>query len=244
MTLAAVAPSSPTPLLSALAVRAWRLERAAVRRTAPVCYPMFMAESLTLRSIYDEHADFVWRSLRRLGVSEADVPDATQEVFLVVHRRLAEFEGRSKITTWLYGIALRVASDRRKQAWERRRASDDASIDQAADPAHDAGLELERRQGLALLERILDDLPLEQRAVFTLFELDGLTGDAISELLEIPLGTVYSRLRLARETFAKTAARLRAVDERRTRSPHPPDRPSAERLRAEEPRPLLAGGRR
>jgi RNA polymerase sigma-70 factor (ECF subfamily) len=70
----------------------------------------------------------------------------------------------------------------------------------------------ERREGLAMLEAILDELPLEQRAVFTLFELDGLSGDGIAEMLEIPLGTVYSRLRIAREQFKKTVTRLQARD--------------------------------
>ena len=69
---------------------------------------------MTFKEVYDEHFRFVWRSLRRLGVRESDVPDAVQDVFLVVHRRLAEFEGRSKVTTWLFGICFRVARDRRK----------------------------------------------------------------------------------------------------------------------------------
>lgn len=168
---------------------------------------------LSFKEVYDEHFRFVWRSLRRLGVPESDVADAVQDVFLVVHRRLGEFEGRSKVTTWLYGICYRVAHDRRRLAHVRRRADDDdGHLDDRADESADVGAAAERRQGLAMLEAILDELPLEQRAVFTLFELDGLGGEAIAEMLQIPLGTVYSRLRIGREQFKKTVARLQARD--------------------------------
>lgn len=173
-----------------------------------------MREGPGFQQVYDEHFRFVWRSLRRLGVREGDVADAAQDVFLVVHRRLGAFEGRAKMTTWLYGICMRVASDRRRSAFSRRSAGDDGSLDRAADDGPSAHAEAERRQGLALLEAILDEMSLEQRAVFTLFELDGMTGEAIAELLEVPLGTVYSRLRLAREVFKRASARIRARDAR------------------------------
>lgn len=162
--------------------------------------------------VYDEHFRFVWRSLRRLGVPESDVADAAQDVFLVVHRRLDEFEGRSKMTTWLYGICLRVARDRKRLAHNRRRASDDSPLDDAPDETVDVAADAERRQGLRLLETLLDALPLEQRAVFTLFEMEGLGGEAIAEMLDIPIGTVHSRLRLAREAFERNLKRLQARD--------------------------------
>lgn len=168
---------------------------------------------MTFKEVYDEHFRFVWRSLRRLGVRESDVADAVQDVFLVVHRRLGEFEGRSKVTTWLFGISLRVAKDRRRSAHERRRSDDEMPLSQQIDERADVAAEAERREGFAMLEKILDDLPLEQRAVFTLFELEGMSGDDIAETLEVPLGTVYSRLRLAREAFRRSLARLQAQAE-------------------------------
>lgn len=171
-----------------------------------------MLDLSRFESVYKEHFHFVWRSLRRLGVPESDVSDAAQDVFLVVHRRLDEFEGRSKMTTWLYGICLRVARDRKRLAHNRRRSDDDAAIDEAHDDRVDVAADAERRQAARLLEELLDALPLEQRAVFTLFELDGLGGDAIAEMLEIPIGTVHSRLRLARETFERNLKRLQARD--------------------------------
>jgi len=167
-------------------------------------------QEMTFKEVYDEHFRFVWRSLRRVGVRESDVADAVQDVFVVVHRKIGEFEGRSKVTTWLFGICLRVARDRRRLAHVRHDVSDDASISERADEQADVAAEAERRQGLALLDRILDELPLDQRAVFTLFELDAMSGEAIAELLDIPVGTVHSRLRLAREAFRQILTRRHA----------------------------------
>ncbi|WP_437630079.1 RNA polymerase sigma factor [Sorangium sp. So ce854] len=174
---------------------------------------------MTFGEVYAQHFRFVWRSLRRLGVPESDAADAVQDVFLVVHRRLPEFEGRSKITTWLYSICFHVARDRRKLAHMRRRAHDDEPLLDCADDRADVGAQAERRQAIELLEVILDELPLEQRAVFTLFELDGMGGEEVAELLDIPLGTVYSRLRLARDAFRRAVARLNARDQFRVGGP-------------------------
>lgn len=167
---------------------------------------------MTFREVYDEHFRFVWRSLRRLGVREDDVQDAVQDVFVVVHRRLGDFEGRSKVTTWLFGICLRVARDRRRLAYTRRTSCDEASIAERADDTADVAAEVERKQGMELLDAMLDEMPIEQRAVFTLFELDAMTGEDIAEMLEIPLGTVYSRLRMARDQFRRSLTRHQARD--------------------------------
>jgi RNA polymerase sigma-70 factor, ECF subfamily len=169
-----------------------------------------MTGRLTFKEVYEEHFRFVWRSLRRLGVPESDVADSVQDVFLVVHRRLDEFEGRSKVTTWLYGICYRVARDRRRLAHVRRHVDDEAAVAERVDDRADVAAEAERRQGMALLESILDEMPIEQRAVFTLFELETMSGEAIAEALEIPLGTVYSRLRIGREQFRKSLSRMQA----------------------------------
>jgi RNA polymerase sigma-70 factor (ECF subfamily) len=145
-------------------------------------------------------------------VPEADAKDATQEVFMVVHRKLDEFEGRSKITRWLFAICLRVASDRRKKASFRREVLQDSIlIDQSSQSIH-SGANAEQRENARRLEQVLDNIPLDQRAVFVLFELEGMTGAEIGELLDIPVPTVHSRLRLARETFHQSAQRYRAHD--------------------------------
>lgn len=168
---------------------------------------------MTFEEVYDEHFNFVWRSLRRLGVSEADVQDAAQDVFVIVYNKLAGFEGRSKISTWLFSICMHIAKDRRRSAHERRRSPEEIDFQERADPQADVGAAVERRQGAEWIEIILNEMPDEQRAAFVLFELEAQTCEQIASLLGIPLGTVYSRLRLAREAFKKSLARLKAKDE-------------------------------
>jgi RNA polymerase sigma-70 factor (ECF subfamily) len=173
---------------------------------------------MTFKEVYDENFRFVWRSLRRLGIRESDVADAVQEVFVVVHRKLAEFEGRSKVTTWLFGICLNVARDRKRAAHERRRSEEDAPISDRPDERADVGAEAERRQALALIQGIILEMPDDQGEVFYKFELEGMSGEAIAAELEVPLGTVHSRLRLAREQFRKAVARMHARDDFRQAS--------------------------
>lgn len=166
--------------------------------------------SIEFRRFYDEHVRFVWRALVRLGVGPNDLPDAVQEVFVVVHVKLGEFEGRSKITTWLFGICTRVASDRRQRAHVRREIPS-LDLPQVAAESTDApGDATERARARELLAAIVDWMPEEQRVVFVLFELEGLSGESIAELLDVPVGTVRSRLRLAREVFRQAVARLQA----------------------------------
>src|SRR5687768_11748421 len=93
------------------------------------------AERPTLRQVFDEHAAYVWRALRHLGVPDSELDDYCQEVFLVVHRQLATFEGRSKLRTWIYGICLRVASDRRRRARVRLERTDSEPARGIAEPS-------------------------------------------------------------------------------------------------------------
>ncbi len=165
---------------------------------------------MDFRAVYEQHFDFVWRSLRRLGVPEADVPDAAQEVFLVVLRRLGEFEGRARLTTWLFRICLRVTQERHRHVRTRREQLDEQAIDDCIDEQGDLGQQAERREQVAQLDEALARLDLDQRAVFVLFELEEMSGEEISEALSIPLGTVYSRLRLGREAFRKAFQRVQA----------------------------------
>jgi len=174
---------------------------------------------MTFLEVYHEHFRFVWGSLRRLGVRESDTPDAVQDVFLVVHRRLSEFEGKSKMTTWLFGICTNVATARRRLAHVRREVPSEemAAIEETADTSSDAAAQAERRQGLSLLDQVLDQMSPEQRAVFVMFEVEEMSIDAIAELVDIPRGTVSSRLRLARETFRESVGRLQERERFRLR---------------------------
>jgi RNA polymerase sigma-70 factor (ECF subfamily) len=174
------------------------------------------ATPLAFRQVYDQHFAFVWRALYRLGVPERDLPDAAQDTFLAVHRQLSGFEGRSKLTTWLFGICFRIARSRGRRAHLRREVLDGDNREPQSD-APGAECAIEQQRDLELLGRVLDRMELDDRAVFTLFELEGLTGREIAELLELPLGTVYSKLRKARalieEQFERAGRRTeRAPD--------------------------------
>jgi RNA polymerase sigma-70 factor (ECF subfamily) len=161
-----------------------------------------------LQQLAEEHFRFIWRSLRRLGVPPLSVDDATQQVFEVAARRLADLEpGREK--AFLFKTALLVATDARRLA-ARSRARDGGGVDELTDPApspEDAALRDEKR---LLLDRVLAALELEQRTVFVLYELEELEMADIAELLGIPRGTVASRLRRAREAFHLEVKRVRA----------------------------------
>jgi RNA polymerase sigma-70 factor (ECF subfamily) len=169
---------------------------------------------MTFHEVYERHFDFVWKSLRRLGVPERDLPDVAQEVFVVVHRRLSSFEGRAKITTWLFQICLHAARDRGRRAHVRREVSDMTTVELQATHAERADQLLERRDDLAMFDAVLDGMSADQRAVFVMFELSEMTGDDIAETLGVPLGTVYSRIRLAREAFRRSVARVTARNAR------------------------------
>lgn len=167
---------------------------------------------MNLDRIYDQHADFVFRTLRALGVPDRDIGDAIQEVFLAIHRTLPAFEERCSMSTWLFTICRSVARDRRRRAYRRYEVIDGALVDAQPDSGSDLSTRLEHRQKLAELDAILEAMEEEQRLVFVLFEIERMTGAEISEALGIPLGTAYSRLRLARAAFRAAVARRRAAE--------------------------------
>ena len=177
-----------------------------------------MTESLTPRALYERHADFAWRTLRRLGVREAEANDALHDVFVIVHAKLSQFEGRSSVTTWLFTICRTVARERRRSAQRERNQLEDVNVDAELDLRADVARAAEHNERLAQLEAILAGFEPEQRNVFILFEIEKLTGEEISELLAVPLGTVYSRLQLAKKAFrqalSREAARERFVAQR------------------------------
>jgi len=171
---------------------------------------------MDFRAFYDEHVAMVWRALCRLGVARADLPDAVQEVFLVAFRKLPEFAGRSKPSTWLWGISYRVASDRRRLAHVRREVGDGEAVLAAGDRRPRPDEVAEQRERALLLDEILASLRPEQREVFVMFELEELSGKEIAGIVGAPLKTVFSRLRLAREAFTVAlGARRRSGDQAR-----------------------------
>jgi RNA polymerase sigma-70 factor (ECF subfamily) len=161
---------------------------------------------MNFRAFYDDHVALVWRTLFRLGTAKADLPDAVQEVFMVAYRKLPEFEGRSKPSTWLVGICYRVASDRRRMAYVRREIGDDPAVLARGDERPGPEEVAEQREQIELLDELLAELRPEQREVFVMFELEELSGKEIAAIVGAPIKTVFSRLRLARATFMAALA--------------------------------------
>jgi len=142
-----------------------------------------------------------------MGVAEADLDDACQEVFLIAHRKLPEFEGRSSPLVWLLGISVRVAAARRRRVQNTREVPSEGLPEPAGPEVASSGLE--RSEARVLLDRMLEGLDEAKRAVFVLYELEELSMPEISELLGCPLQTAYSRLHAARRQLeAAIASRL------------------------------------
>lgn len=172
-------------------------------------------EELTerFRAIYREHFPFVWRCLRRFGVHPSSLDDAAQDVFVVVHRRLAEFEGRSSVRTWLFAIAVRVA---RNHTRSQTRRGFDVTLD----------LELPDREGMSpdeiaqrraaslILNTALMQMDESLRLIFILSELEDFTAKEIAEALGMNANTVATRLRKARKDLDKSLERMRARERR------------------------------
>jgi RNA polymerase sigma-70 factor (ECF subfamily) len=191
-------------------------------RVAPPEAAATLQESLDFDDVYERHFPFVWRNLRRLGVPDAQIDDAAQDVFVVIHRKLSGFEARSSLRTWIFGILARVAADyrrslRRKSPHSRAAGAAieaDTVADEGTQDAHDRFVRLE---GVQLLHKLLDELDDDKRAVLVLAELEQMGAPEIAEALGVNLNTVYARLRAARQAFAQAVARERARDAWRLR---------------------------
>jgi RNA polymerase sigma-70 factor, ECF subfamily len=164
--------------------------------------------AFTLAEVYEAHFDFVWRSARRLGIPSLHLDDVVQEVFLVVHRRLAEFEGRSSLKTWLFGITRRVVRDHRRSA--RRKPAEPLGAIEPADVASAADARMTKDEEARLLHALLDELDEEKREVFVLAELEQMSGPEIADALDVNVNTVYARLRAARVAFESAVVRHQA----------------------------------
>lgn len=158
-----------------------------------------------LATVYQDHFKYVWRCLRSLGVDSNTLDDAVQEVFLVVSRKLEEFDGRSKLSTWLYAIVVHVARRHRATAANRARRIISGSAETfALGEAHAQGdlrAEVEKNEQLALAQRALSTLDDAKREVFVLACVEGMSAPEIADVTGVPLNTVYSRLRVAKQQF-------------------------------------------
>ena len=163
-------------------------------------------EAARFRSVYDACFPMVWRALRRLGVPEAAVADAAQDVFLKVHCNLATFEGRSSVRSWVFGIAINVAREhrRRTRSWAR---VEPRITELPTPPAAGPDDAVACNEALRLLDSVLDELDDDRRAVLVLAEWEEMTAPEIAAALHVNVNTVYTRLRAARADFDAALAR-------------------------------------
>jgi RNA polymerase sigma-70 factor (ECF subfamily) len=173
---------------------------------------------LDVSRIYVEHGDFVCRCLQRFGIRSADVLDASQEVFVTVHKRLHTFERDASMPAWLYGICRKVAAQHRRRAYLRRELHVDVEDMGIASGRPDPEESLDVARARRELCTILDELDVDKRAVFVMYEIEQMECAAIAEIMGVPVGTVYSRLHTARKAFEAALERWRM---RQSRKGHP-----------------------
>jgi len=160
-------------------------------------------------TVYEASFDGVVRWAGALGCPAADVDDVAQEVFLIVRRKLARFDGRN-LAGWLYAITARVVRNHRRRAWFRRVLHGSDATEEAAASGPSPAEALERQEAAQTVARLLDQLSPRRRAAFVLFEIEGLSGEEIASLQAIPLGTVWTRLHHARRDFLRLVTELRS----------------------------------
>jgi RNA polymerase sigma-70 factor (ECF subfamily) len=166
------------------------------------------------RAIFESELPTVWHVLRRLGVHERDLEDQVHETFLVVHRRLSEYDPSRPLRPWVLGIAYRRAADYRRLARHKREALDVLHEHEPTDASPGADERLAVSEDIALLQRALETLAPERREVIVLHDLEGMLMSDIAELVGVPVATGYSRLRVGREDLAKAVHRLRLREKR------------------------------
>jgi len=166
----------------------------------------------SFQEVYEQTFPFVWRTVRRLGVDESAQDDVTQEVFVAVYRRLADFEGRCSVKTWVFNILMGLVRNYRRS--QRRKGKAQALSSTVVDPAvlADAGADpsenASRSQAGRILHQLLDELTEDKAIVFVMAELEGMTVPEIADLMNANVNTIYSRLRVARREFSVALSRM------------------------------------
>jgi RNA polymerase sigma-70 factor (ECF subfamily) len=164
--------------------------------------------------IYESMVQYVWNIVSRMGVHRSDAEDVVQEVFVIVHRRLDDFEGRAQLKTWVFKIAVHVVQHyfrtHARKPGDRATAKGTEIHSLVERQENGPAAEAERRERLRTLDHLLDQLDEPKRAVFVLAEIEQLTLSEIAEIVELNANTVASRLRAARQGFEKALSRYRA----------------------------------
>jgi RNA polymerase sigma-70 factor, ECF subfamily len=179
------------------------------------------AGQASFEQVYEASFDFVYRNARRLGVPESATDDVVQEVFLVLHRRLAEYDGRATLRSWVYGILANTVRQYRRTFRRKQKPLQAMERDQDLGPASSlAGPEqrAQHQQDMRLLLSLLEELPDEQRELIVLADLEQLNVPEICACIGGNSNTVYSRLRVAREALRAGLARRLLTFERKVRT--------------------------
>jgi RNA polymerase sigma-70 factor (ECF subfamily) len=163
------------------------------------------AHPIDAETLYRAHAPFVASFLRHMGTSEADLDDQVQDVFVIAHRKGGYQPGPAAPRTWLASLAFRVVVARRRAV--ARRPKTTATIEALPDDSRSPSDALEARRSLQRVQAVLDHLPLDQRAAFILFEIEGESCERIAAMFDVPVGTIYSRLHHARKRFLEIHGR-------------------------------------
>jgi RNA polymerase sigma-70 factor (ECF subfamily) len=174
-----------------------------------------LGQRWTTRELFEAHGAFVLRLVRHLGVLPSDVEDVAQEVFVIAHRRLDTLQREGSARSWLFGIARRVAANYLRKV---KRSGEQALVDAHAADGGDPAAELQLARDRALLTRALGRLDEDKRAVFVLFELEGLAMHEVAEMVGCPINTAYSRLYAARLIVQRHVLGTRAVSTSSQRS--------------------------
>jgi RNA polymerase sigma-70 factor, ECF subfamily len=162
-------------------------------------------------ALYREHFAYVWRALARLGIRDADLPDLAHDVFVVVHRKLGGYDATRPAKPWLFGICFRVALDKKRKhaTFKEVLGTDAPEREQSAFPSPEAAASA--RQAHDLVMRALEVLDFDKRAVFVLCDLEGMSVPEVAQVIDAPVNTLYSRLRLARAAFTEEVRRLQQL---------------------------------
>jgi RNA polymerase sigma-70 factor (ECF subfamily) len=166
-----------------------------------------VVRTAAFHEIFKAELSYVWKTLKRLGIPDRDLEDVAHDVFVTVHRRLDEYDTARPLRPWLFGISFRTAWRYRELARNQREVIGDGM--DVADETPTPEQQLVTHQARQLLNRALDTIDLDQRAAFVMHDIDGFSAPEIATALSIPLNTVYSRLRLARERVKLSVQRLR-----------------------------------
>jgi RNA polymerase sigma-70 factor (ECF subfamily) len=208
MTRKPVARRSPAELHPALALAGHERPAVALERERRISG---IEGELVFDTVYSTHFRHVARWVRALGGMDADVDDISQEVFIVVRRKLTQYVGPS-LPAWLYGITRKTVSDYRRGAWFRRLLGGTRNLDRVREQPLTAADPYERLEAQRILRSILEKLSAVRRTAFILFEIEGYSGEEIAELEQIPVATVYTRLHHARRDFLRYTAEISGLD--------------------------------